>query len=219
MDAEVQSGWLAYLPPLLSGMEITIVLTAITMVAGTVVGFVLAMMRLSTMKPLRFAAVFYTSLVRGLPLLVQVLIVYLALPMIVGLRIPAVVGGTIAMSFYTGGYMSEIIRSGIISVDKGQMEASRSIGFTYWESMRLVVLPQAFWTMLPNLANQFSTTLKNTSILSVIGVMELTMSGQVIYTMNFDTVRVLAMVAALYMAVFLLLERCTAWLERRVARD
>ncbi len=215
----MQSGWIDYIPALLRGMEVTIVLTAITMSAGTVVGFVLAMMRLSSLRALRLVAVAYTSLVRGLPLLVQVLIVYLALPMIVGIRIPAIVGGTIAMSFYTGGYMSEIIRAGIISVDKGQMEASRSIGFTYWDSMRLIVLPQAFWTMLPNLANQFSTTLKNTSILSVIGVMELTMAGQVIYTMNFDTVRVLALVAAMYMAVFLLLERCTSWLERRVARD
>ena len=213
------SGWFNYLPPLLRGMEMTIVLTAITMTAGTVVGFVLAMMRLSSLRVLRLIAVAYTSLVRGLPLMVQVLIVYLAVPMIVGIRIPAVVGGTIAMSFYTGGYMSEIIRSGIISVDKGQMEASRSIGFTYWNSMRLIVLPQAFWTMLPNLANQVSTTLKNTSILSVVGVMELTMAGQVIYTMNFDTVTVLSMVAAMYMMVFLLLERCTSWLERRVARD
>jgi ABC-type amino acid transport system permease subunit len=121
------------------------------------------------------------------------------------------------MTIYTGAFLSEIFRAGIISIDKGQMEAGRSIGFSHWQTMRLIIFPQAIWRMIPAIANQFSITLKDTSLLSIIGVVELTMAGQTIYSMNFDTVRVLTLVGIIYFLIFLFVERITQALERRYA--
>lgn len=211
-----ETDWLAYMPALLQGAWLTLVLTATSMIFGTIIGFPLALMKMSHSRIARGISAVYGTLVRGLPLLVQILLVYFALPVVTGMRMPAVVAGGIAMAFYTAGFMAEVFRAGIQSVDKGQMEAGRSIGFNHWASMRLIVLPQAFWMMLPNVANQFSITLKNTSLLSVIGVTELTMAGQTIYAMNFDTVRVLTLVGLMYLVIVLIAERITAMIERKM---
>ncbi|WP_457578200.1 amino acid ABC transporter permease [Ensifer adhaerens] len=210
--------WTEYLPSLMQGAQLTILVTFISMIGGTVIGIILAMMKISSSKLLQGCAAIYGTLVRGLPLLVQVLLVYFALPALTGVRMPAVVAGTIAIMLFTGAFMAEIIRSGIQSVDPGQMEAGRSIGFGHWETMRLVIWPQAFWVMLPNVVNQFSITLKDTSLLSVIGVVELTMAGETIYSMNFDTIRVLAIVGTMYLVIYLVAERIAAWLEWRISR-
>jgi glutamine transport system permease protein len=215
MDHDVVS---SYLPALLRGLGLTLILTLVSMIAGTILGFALAMMRLSRFHILGGIATLYGNLIRGLPLLLQILLVYFGLPLLTGIRMPAVVAGGVALSLFTAGYMAEIIRSGIVGVDPGQMEAGRSIGFSHWQSMRLIVLPQAFWTMIPNIANQFSITLKDTSLLSVIGVAELTMAGQTIYALNFDTIRVLAMVGALYLLVFFAAERLSRLMEARIRR-
>jgi len=215
MDYEVVS---SYLPALLKGLWLTLILTFVSMIAGTILGFVLAMMRLSRFPILGGIATLYGNLIRGLPLLIQILLIYFGLPLLTGIRMPAVVAGGLALSLFTAGYMAEVIRSGILGVDLGQMEAGRSIGFSYWQSMRLIVLPQAFWTMIPNMANQFSITLKDTSLVSVIGVADLTMAGQTIYAMNFDTIRVLAMVGTLYLLVFFAAERLSSFLEARIRR-
>jgi len=209
--------WLDYIPLLLEGAALTIIVTFISMIGGTSIGIILAIMKISSSKLLQGCANTYGGLVRGLPLLVQILLVYFALPALTGVRMPAVVAGTAAITLFTGAFMAEIIRSGIQSVDRGQMEAGRSIGFGHWQTMRLVIWPQAFWVMLPNMVNQFSITLKDTSLLSVIGVVELTMAGERIYTMNFDTIRVLAMVGVIYLIIYLFAERVAAWLERRVS--
>lgn len=214
----IDTDWASYIPALLRGLGLTLILTATSMVAGLAIGFPLALMKISRSNTARWIAGIYGTFVRGLPLLVQILLVYFGLPLLTGIRMPAVVAGGIAMALYTGGFLAEVIRSGIQSVDKGQMEASRSIGFNYWESMRLVVLPQASWNMLPNIANQFSVTLKNTSLLSVVGVTELTMAGQNIYATNFDTIRVLTMVGITYLVVYLIAELITANIERRIPR-
>lgn len=209
---------LSYLPALLQGLAITLVLTVVSMICGAILGFALAMMRLSGWPVLSGIATLYGNLVRGLPLLIQILLVYFGLPLLTGLRLPAVVAGAIALSLFTGGYMAEVIRAGIAAVDSGQMEAGRSIGFGRWQTMRLIILPQAFRMMIPNIANQFSITLKDTSLLSVIGVAELTMTGETIYAMNFDTIRVLALVGILYLGVFFLAERTSSALEARMRR-
>jgi glutamine transport system permease protein len=214
----MSDSWTAYLPSLLCGLRLTIVLTAISMVGGTAIGLLLAMMRLSGNWPLRTIAVAYGNLIRGLPLLVQILYIYFGIPLLTGVRMSAVVAGALSLSLYTGAFMAEVIRSGIISVDRGQMEAGRSIGFNHWQTMRLIIIPQAVWTMIPNLANQFSVTLKNTSLLSVIGVTELTMAGQNIYAINFDTMRVLTLVSTLYLVVFFAADRLGAFLEARLSR-
>ncbi|MDF3838258.1 amino acid ABC transporter permease [Cupriavidus basilensis] len=212
------SNWLEYIPMLLKGAWLTLVLTATSMIVGTLIAFPLALMKISGSRFARGVAAFYGTLIRGLPLLVQILFVYFGLPMLTGIRMPAVVAGGIAMALYTGGFLAEVVRAGIQSIDKGQMEAGRSIGFSRGQTMRLVVLPQAFWTMIPNIANQFSVTLKNTSLLSVVGVTELTMAGQNIYALNFDTIRVLSLVGAIYLIVYLIAEQISAYVERRIPR-
>lgn len=213
-----ETDWFVYLPDLFRGLWLTLVLTATSMLFGTLIGFPLAFMKMSQSRIARGVAAVYGTLVRGLPLLVQILLVYFALPLLTGMRLPAIVAGGVALALYTAGFMAEVFRAGIQSVEKGQMEAGRSIGFGHWQTMRLVVLPQAFWIMLPNVANQFSITLKNTSLLSVIGVMELTMAGQTIYAMNFDTVRVLALVGVMYLVVVLIAEQFAAYIERKMPK-
>jgi His/Glu/Gln/Arg/opine family amino acid ABC transporter permease subunit len=208
--------WLAYLPALVQGASLTLVLTATSMIFGTAIGFPLAMMKLSRSPISRGIATVYGTLIRGLPLLVQILLVYFAMPLVTGMRLPAVVAGAVAMALYTGGFLAEVFRAGIQAVERGQMEAGRSIGFGYWPTMRLIVLPQAFRMMLPNIVNQFTITLKNTSLLSVIGVTELTMAGQNIYSMNFDTVRVLALVGVIYLVIVIVAERLSALIERKI---
>lgn len=210
-----ESLWISYLPSLLQGVMLTLLVTFIAMIGGTIIGLGVAMMKLSSSRVALFIASVYGTLVRGLPLLIQILLVYFALPMLTGIRMPAVVAGSIAMTLYTGGFMSEIIRGGILSIDRGQMEAGRSIGFGYWATMRLIIWPQAVSVMLPNFANQFSITLKDTSLLSVIGVVELTMAGQTIYSMNFDTIRVLSMVGVTYLAIYLIAEKIVATVEKK----
>lgn len=205
---------LEYLPTLLKGVCYTLAITAVSMVLGTVIGITLALMQLSSSKILISSARIYNSIFRGLPLLIQILYIYFGLPLLFGARVPALIAGTVAVTLYTGAFMAEIFRSGIVSIDTGQMEAGRSIGFTYWQSMRLVVFPQAFWRMIPASANQLSITLKDTSLLSVIGVSELTMSGQSIYSVNFDTIRVLTLVGVMYFIVFFIAERLSFALER-----
>ena len=133
-------------------------------------------------------------------------------------RLPALQAGTIALAMNCGAYMAEIIRAGIESVDKGQMEASRSLGLSYGKSMRLVVLPQAIRTMIPSIINQFIITLKDTSILSVIGFPELTNMGKTIMGNTFRNLQTWAIVGLMYMIVIVTLSKISKRIERRVKR-
>ncbi|SDR62680.1 amino acid ABC transporter permease [Paraburkholderia tuberum] len=207
-----------YLPSLLEGMKLTVILTVTSMAFGGVLGLPLAFMKMSRLRLAASIAAAYGTLIRGMPLLVQILLVYFGLPVLTGVRTPAIVAGGIAMALYTAAFLAEVFRSGIQAVDQGQMEAGRAIGFGHWQTMRLVIMPQAFRTMIPNLANQLSITLKNTSLLSVIGVTELTLAGQNIYMQNFDMIRVLSIVGGMYLVIYLVAERVTGYLEQRVSR-
>ncbi len=133
-------------------------------------------------------------------------------------RFSALQGGTIALAMNCGAYMAEIIRAGIQSVDKGQMEASRSLGLTYGKSMRLIIIPQAVKTMIPSIINQFIITLKDTSILSVIGFPELTNMGKTISGNTFKVLQTWAIVAIFYMMVIITLSKIAKRIERSVNR-
>ena len=134
-------------------------------------------------------------------------------------RLSALQAGTIALAMNCGAYMAEIIRAGIQSVDKGQMEASRSLGLSYAKSMRLVVLPQAIRTMIPSIINQFIITLKDTSILSVIGFPELTNMGKNISGNTFKSLETWAIVGIMYMIVIVTLSKVAKRIERSLSRD
>ena len=160
--------------------------------------------------------------IRGVPLIVLAYFIYFGIPAAVkaigftDFKLTALVAGTISLSMNAGAYMAEIFRAGIQSVDKGQMEAARSLGLSYGKSMRKVILPQAIRTMIPSIINQFIISLKDTSILSVIGFPELTKAGNIIVGNTFKALQVWGIVAVMYMVVIITLSRVAKRIERRI---
>lgn len=165
------------LPLLIAGAGITIEITLISVALGFCIGLVTSVCRLSGIKILKAIALCYVNIIRGTPLLVQVFLIYFALPMVIGQRINPFIAAVSACSLNSGAYISEIFRAGIQSVDSGQMEAGRSLGLTWGQTMRFVILPQAIKNIVPPLINEFVSMTKETSIVSVIGFEELTSSG------------------------------------------
>lgn len=165
------------LPLLLAGAGVTIEITAIAVGLGFIFGLITSVCRLSGVKVLQVIAVCYVNIIRGTPMLVQIFLIYFALPMVIGERINPFVAAVAACSINSGAYVSEIFRAGIQSVDKGQMEAGRSLGLSWMQTMRYVILPQAFKHVIPPLGNEFISMTKETSLVSVIGFEELTRRG------------------------------------------
>ena len=140
------------LPLLLTGAAVTIEITAIAVALGFILGLITSVCRLSSIKILRVIAICYVNIIRGTPMLVQIFLIYFALPMIIGERINPFVAAVAACSINSGAYVSEIFRAGIQAVDKGQMEAGRSLGLSWMQTMRYIILPQAFKNVIPPLA-------------------------------------------------------------------
>lgn len=205
------------LPHLLRGAVTTLEITSISLVIAMFIGLSIGLLRVSNNRLLRFAANFYVDLIRGTPLLVQILFIYIGVPSAFDIRLSEFTAGIIAISINAGAYLVEIFRAGIESIDRGQMEAGRSLGFSYWQSMRLVILPQAVRRMTPAFVNQFIISLKDTSLLSVIGIAELLMQGQSIYAVNFRAMEILGAVAVFYFVIIYTLTLFSRWLERRIA--
>lgn len=204
------------MPVLLKGMWMTLVITVISLIIALVIGLVFGLLSISTSKILRIIATIYVDLIRGTPILVQILFIYFGLPSATGITMSAFTAGIIAISINAGAYLVEIFRAGINSIDKGQMEAGRTLGYSYAETMRIIILPQAIRRMIPAFVNQFIVSIKDTSLLSVIGIAELTMSGQSIYAMNFRAFEILGMVGILYFILIYILTLFSRWLERRL---
>jgi polar amino acid transport system permease protein/polar amino acid transport system substrate-binding protein len=172
--------FLESLPSFLKGMLITLEITSVALIFATLIGLFIGLINIGDNKILRPFAKAYIDIVRGTPLIVQAFFLYFGMTGALGFSMSAEVAGIIVISLNAGAYMSEIFRGGIQAIDKGQMEAARSLGLTYGMAMRKVVLPQAFRNMIPAILNQFIISLKDTSILTVIGVRELTQSGQIV---------------------------------------
>lgn len=203
------------LPILLQGVMITLKLAVTSLCIAFVIGLIAGLMNTSNNKILRGAATFYVDLIRGTPLLVQIFFIYLGLPALLDIRISAELGGIAALSLNAGAYIAEVVRGGIISIDKGQVEASRSLGLSRYLTMRLVILPQALRRMIPAFVNQFIISLKDTSLLSVIGIRELTQNGEIIISANFRSFEIWGVVGALYFVIIYILTRLFRLLERR----
>ena len=204
------------MPSLLSGLKMTLILTVVSLLIATVLGIVFGLMRIAKNKVLSTIAVIYIDIFRGTPLIVQAFFIYFGIPAALDFRISAVVAGLITLSLNAGAYMAEIVRGGIQSVDKGQMEAARSLGLPYGKAMRKVVLPQAVQLMIPSFINQFVITLKDTSILSIIGINELTQSGKIIIARNLESFQMWLIVGIIYFIVIMILTRVSNVLERRI---
>ena len=207
------------MPLLLAGAGVTIEITAIAVGLGFIFGLITSVCRLSGVKILQVIAVCYVNIIRGTPMLVQIFLIYFALPMVIGERINPFVAAVAACSINSGAYVSEIFRAGIQSVDKGQMEAGRSLGLSWMQTMRYVILPQAFKHVIPPLGNEFISMTKETSLVSVIGFEELTRRGQLIIAKTYGSFEIWLTVAAIYLVMTLTIARLVSYLERRFATD
>ncbi len=202
-----------YSTMLLGALGKTLLLTLLSLIFATVVGMIFALMNVGKNRILNCIGTIYVDAVRGVPLIVLAYFIFFGVPQGIkslgfqDFRLTALQAGTIALAMNCGAYMAEIIRAGIESVDKGQMEASRSLGLSYGKSMRKVVLPQAIRTMIPSIINQFIITLKDTSILSVIGFPELTNIGKTISGNTFKSLQTWAIIGIMYMVVIVTLSR------------
>lgn len=202
-------------PALMKGLGMTLLATALSLVIALVLGIVFGFFKVGESRILRIIASIYVEIFRGTPLLVQAFFFYFGLPQLTGQPLNVLSAGVITLSLNAGAYMTEIVRGGIQSVDPGQLEASRSLGLGYVTSMRRVVVPQAIKIMTPSFINQFVITLKDTSLLAVIGFAELTYQGQQIYAANFRTGETLLIVAAIYFIVIFILTQLSNVLDRK----
>lgn len=202
---------------LLSGLAITVKLTILGMLFACIIGILCALINVSHNKILKVIANIYINIIRGTPFLVQAYIIYFGLPMLLDIRMPETTAGIIAISLNAGAYMAEIMRGGIEAVDKGQMEAARSLGLPYPKAMMKVILPQAVRTMAPSLINQFIITLKDTSILSVIGIRELTMAGKLVIARNYESMAIWTLVALFYFVIIYAITKTARYVERKTA--
>ena len=202
-------------PLLIAGAGITIEITALSVFFGMLIGIVVSLIRLSSIKPLRWLGNVYVDFIRGTPLLIQIFLVYFALPGIIVHRVDAFFAAISACSINSGAYVAEVFRGGIQSIDKGQMEAGRSLGMTWWQTMRYIILPQAFKRIIPPLGNEFIAMLKDSSLVSVIGFEELTRRGQLIIARTYASFEIWMAVAIIYLILTFTVARLTGLLERK----
>lgn len=203
-------------PMLMSGVKLTIIITLGGLFFGFIIGAVVGLMKLSKNAFFRIVANGYVESIRGTPLIVQVMFLYFGVPMAVGVRIPPVTAGIIAIAVNSGAYIAEIVRGAVQSINVGQMEAARSIGLTHFQAMRYIIWPQAFKRMIPPLGNQFIISLKDTSLLVVIGVAELTRVGQEIIAVNFRAFEVWLTVGMVYLMMTLSISKVLRMVENRL---
>ncbi|PZI66406.1 ABC transporter substrate-binding protein/permease [Staphylococcus aureus] len=200
----------------LKGIKITILISLIGVALGSILGAFVALMKLSKIKIISWIASIYIEILRGTPMLVQVFIVFFGITAALGLDISALVCGTIALVINSSAYIAEIIRAGINAVDKGQMEAARSLGLNYRQTMNSVIMPQAIKNILPALGNEFVTLIKESSIVSTIGVGEIMFNAQVVQGISFDPFTPLIVAAALYFVLTFVLTRIMNMIEGRL---
>ena len=217
---------------LAAAMGQTLLLALCGLFFACIIGLVVGLMSVVKNRACNIIATIFVDVIRGVPMIVLAFYVFFAVPMLLNnimhlntmlgintqLTLTALQAGTICLALNCGAYMAEIIRAGIESVDKGQMEAARSLGLSYWKAMAKVVLPQAIRTMIPSIINQFIITLKDTSILSVIGFPELVNTAKNVVANTMSAFQVWSIVALMYLIVITLLSRLAKRVERRINR-
>lgn len=204
------------LPLLLQGAKYTIIISTLGLLFGLIIGIIVGFGRLAKNKIIYGLASIYVEVLRGTPIMIQALYIYFAIPMLLNFEINAVVAGVIAISINAGAYIAEVVRGGIRSIDRGQVEAGRSLGLTNRQTMYKIIWPQAFKQMIPPLGNQFIISLKDTSLLTMIGVGELTRQGTIIVATNFRSVEIYTTVGLMYLAMTLTISFILRKFERRM---
>ncbi|HTJ90948.1 MAG TPA: amino acid ABC transporter permease [Acidocella sp.] len=213
------------LPVILGGLGLTIQYSIVAIILMVVIGLIAALMRLSSVVPFRWTASAYVEIFRSTPLLVQLFFIVLGLPAILpvnqwfGQLMYPILAAALTLSLNEGAYVTEIIRAGILGVERGQKEAALSIGMTGFQTMRYIVLPQAFKRMIPPLVNQAAQTIKDTSLLAPVGVAELVYRGEIVISATFASFAIWSVVALLYFIVIFSVSKCASYLERRLQVD
>ena len=209
---------------LLEAMGQTLIMAFYSLIFASIIGLIFGMLSVLKSKVCNVIAQIFVDIIRGVPMIVLAFFVFFGIPYALKnflhstFTFTALQAGIICLSLNCGAYMSEIIRAGIQSVDVGQMEAARSLGIPYWKAMHKVVLPQAIRTMIPSIINQFIITLKDTSILSVIGFPELVNAAKNVIAINFKSFQVWFLVGLMYLIVITILSKIAKALERRMNR-
>ena len=206
-------------PLLLLGAGVTIKITAMSVALGVLIGLFVGIARICRVKPLRFLAAVYVDFFRGTPLLVQIFLFYFAVPVITGQRIDPYVAAVGSCGINSGAYVAEIVRAGIQSIDAGQMEAGRSLGLNYFDTMRFIVIPQAIKAILPALGNEFIILLKDTSLITVIGGKELLHAAQGIMGRTYEAMFPLIGIACMYLVLVMIFTWLLGKLERRLRQS
>jgi glutamine transport system permease protein len=206
---------MAALPLLLKGLQVTLFIFIIAINLGFLIGLLVALMKLAPIKILNWIAVVFIDAIRGTPFLVQLFFIYFGLNSFEWISFDRTTAGIITVAINAGAYFAEIIRAGIQSTDRGQTEAARSLGLTNVQNMRYIVLPQAFRRMLPTITNQSIISLKDTSLLSIIGIADLTQQGEIQASATFESFKIWLIVGIIYFIVIYLLSLLGNFLERR----
>ncbi|RAZ67825.1 amino acid ABC transporter permease [Planococcus maitriensis] len=202
-------------PYLMEGLQVTLYIFSIAIVIGFLVGLVVALLRLAPFKVLNWIAKIFVDAIRGTPFIVQLFFIYFGLNSLGFFSLDNTTAGIVTVAINAGAYFSEIIRAGIQSIDKGQTEAARSLGLGSTQTMRHIILPQAFRRMLPTITNQAIISLKDTSLLSVIGVADLTQEGRIQASATFDAFNVYLILGIIYFVVIYLLSMLASFVERK----
>lgn len=208
-------------PLLTKGLWITVEVTVLSLLLALVIGLISCFLAISKRAPLRWISTIYVGLVRGTPLLVQVFYIYFAIPQLLQLmgfdvRFTPFIAGLITLTLNAGAYLSEIFRGAINAVNPGQMEAARSLGLSHFQAMKKVVLPQAFRICLPSLVNQFIITLKDSSLISVIGLADIMYQSKIYVGRSMEAFATYTWVALYYFVIITILTQVAKYVERKV---
>ena len=204
-------------PAFMEGVEITLQLAFFTVLFGSLLGLVVAVCRRTRLLPLRWLMNAYVAFIRGTPLLVQVLLVVYGLPQL-GIRLPRMTLCIIALAINSGAYMAELIRAGLQSVEKGQVEAAESLGMSSGQTMLYIILPQAVKVTLPAMGNEFVAIIKESSILYAVGVYELTYQAYKLASVNYYYIETMIVAALIYFVLTYVATKLLGLLERRMRR-
>ena len=204
---------------LVNGLKVTMIVAFFAALLGIVIGFLLAIIRAThdkegKLKVLNFIAHIYITIIRGTPVVVQLLIIYFVV--FGSVNVSKVLVAVLAFGLNSGAYVAEIFRSGIMSIDQGQFEAGRSIGMTYIQTMRHIIIPQAFKNVLPALGNEFIVLMKETSVSGYIALQDLTKGGDIIRSRTYDAFMPLIAIALIYLFVVMIFSKLVSLLERRL---
>lgn len=199
----------------INGAKLTVLIAFFTVCFGVIIGTLLALMKISKNRFLNLISSVYVEFVRGTPLMVQIFIIFYGLPSL-GIRFSEILAGIVALSLNSGAYVAEIIRAGIQAIDKGQMEAARSLGMSHNMSMRHIIIPQSIKNILPALGNEFIVVIKESSVASVIGIHELMFNADTVRGNTFKPFAPLIIAALLYFVMTFSLSKLMGKFERRL---